>query len=336
MIHSFDGQTADEAWRKAAFALMQDPAVTVEESRAGKTRELLHVALQIRDSRQRWIVSRRDALNVAFALAEVIWILDGRNDARFLVYFNRKLTRYAGDAPTYHGAYGERLRKRFGLDQLKRAADALRSNAQTRQVVLQIWNSRDDLPHPDGQPVSADVPCNLMSMLKLRSGRLDWTQVMRSNDAYRGTPHNIVQFTCLQEVMAGWIGAEPGTYTHWSDSFHFYDECLQTSPISSAPSALPANTDTLCLSEGEFERCWPSIVRFADAITDERNSGNDLIAILAQTKFPLGWANIVRILLVEGLRRRRAIDAIPRVVEGVSNEALRHLWMLWFARVGSP
>src|SRR5205085_10320408 len=41
MIHSFEGKTADEAWHKAALALLQDPAVTVQESRAGKTHELL-------------------------------------------------------------------------------------------------------------------------------------------------------------------------------------------------------------------------------------------------------------------------------------------------------
>ncbi|WP_157693714.1 thymidylate synthase [Opitutus sp. GAS368] len=336
MIHSFEGNTADEAWREAALALLQGPDTTVQESRVGKTRELLHVALQIKDPRQRWIVSRRDALNVAFALAEVIWILEGRNDARFLVYFNRKLTHYAGDAPVYHGAYGERLRKRFGLDQLRRATSALRGNPQSRQVVLQIWSSEDDLPHIDGQPVSADIPCNLVSMLKVRGGRLDWTQVMRSNDAYRGTPHNIVQFTCLQEVIAGWLGVGLGTYTHWSDSLHFYEDSLQSSPVAPVQATVHMNTDTLSLPEAEFDRIWPSVMRLAEAITDETHSSKQLMEMLAQTALPLGWANIVRILLAEGLRRRRAINDIPAVVESVSNPALKDLWARWFVRVGSP
>jgi thymidylate synthase len=335
MIHSFEGNTADEVWRKAAHALLEDSASTLQESRAGKTRELLHVALQIKDPRQRWIPSRRDAINVAFALAEVIWILDGRNDARFLVYFNRKLPQYAGNTPTYHGAYGERLRKRFGLDQLKRAADALRSNPQSRQIVLQIWSGEDDLPYNNGQPVSADVPCNLTSMLKVRGGRLDWTQVMRSNDAYRGLPHNIVQFTCLQEVIAGWVGIEPGIYTHWSDSLHFYADSLLSSPVVSVPPNVHMNKDTLSVPESEFERIWPSVMSLAEAVTDEGYSSKQLIEMLAQTTLPPGWANILRILVAEGLRRRNAIEDITAVVEGVSNQALKDLWTLWFARVAS-
>lgn len=333
MIHSFEGTTADDAWRQAARALMEDPTVTVQESRAGPTRELMHVALQITDPRQRWIVSRREALNVAFALAEVIWMLDGRNDARFLVYFNRKLTRYAGDTPTYHGAYGERLRRRFGFDQLKRAAQALRANPQTRQVVLQIWSSEADLPHPDGNPVSADVPCNLLSMLKVRDGRLDWTQIMRSNDAYRGTPHNVVQFTCLQEILAGWIGVECGVYTHWSDSFHFYDDSVKVSPIIAQAPSLPRNTDSLALTEADFDRFWPSVIHLADSIVDEKCPASELVSLLSKSTLPAAWANIARILLAEGLRRRKAVDDIKDVIAEISNESLRELWARWYSRV---
>lgn len=269
---------------------------------------------------------------MAFALAEVIWILDGRSDAGFLVYFNRKLTRYAGDTPTFHGAYGERLRKRFNIDQLRRAAQALRTNSQTRQIVLQIWSSELDLPNSDGAPVSADVPCNLLSMLKVRNGHLDWTQIMRSNDAYRGTPHNLVQFTSLQEVLAGWIGVECGVYTHWSDSFHFYEDSLQVSPVFAEPQALAFNTDSLALPEAAFDRFWPTVVHLADSITDEQCPASELLLLFSQASLPPGWANIVRVLLAEGLRRRRAIGSIPEVIAGVSNKALQELWARWYQR----
>lgn len=48
---------------------------------------------------------------------------------------------------------------------------------------------------------------------------------MRSNDVHRGLPYNVVQFTTLQEVMAGWLGLEVGGYHHWSDSLHLYRRC---------------------------------------------------------------------------------------------------------------
>src|SRR5439155_956769 len=172
----------------------------------------LHAALSIRDSRQRWVASRFPPLNPPFAIAEVIWIICGRQDSKFLNYFNPKLPNFAGTGPTYYGAYGFRLREHFGVDQLERAYRALHSNKDSRQVVLQIWDPRMDLPTESGEPRAPDVPCNLTAILKVRGGRLEWTQVMRSNDLFRGLPHNIVQFTSLQEVIAGWLGLEPGTY----------------------------------------------------------------------------------------------------------------------------
>lgn len=336
MIHCFEGHSADEVWRKATNALLTDPAVTVQPSRAGETHELLHVVLQIKDPRQRWIVARRDALNIAFALAEVIWILDGRNDSAFLNYFHRRLPDFAGSGSIYHGAYGERLRIRFGLDQLVQATNGLRANPRSRQVVLQIWSSAVDLPGSDGQPMAADIPCNLVSMLKVRDGHLDWTQIMRSNDAYRGIPHNIVQFTYLQEVMAGWLGLEPGSYTHWSDSLHFYAKDLASSPLNPAAAPLPAQTGSMCLSQAVFDSAWPHIRRIAEAVTQEQNTSRDLAQMLVAQTLPQAWANILRILVAEGMRRRGELKDIPSLIMSVTDPVLKDLWARWLVRVSVP
>ena len=73
--------------------------------------ELLHVGITINKPRQRWISSRIPALNPAFALAEIIWIVNGSNDAEIINYWNPALPKYAGIHKNYHGAYGFRLRK---------------------------------------------------------------------------------------------------------------------------------------------------------------------------------------------------------------------------------
>ncbi len=46
---------------------------------------------------------------------------------------------------------------------------------------------------------------------------------MRSNDHFRGLPHNLIQFTTVQEVLAGWLGISLGSYHHYSDSLHVYE-----------------------------------------------------------------------------------------------------------------
>jgi len=137
------------------------------------------------------------------------------------------LPKYSGDGATYHGAYGFRLRHEFGMDQIKRAYDVLSSAPATRQAILQIWKPEIDMPAGDGQPNSSDIPCNVMSLLKVRDGRLHWSQIMRSNDIMRGLPYNIIQFTMLQEVMASWLGCDLGEYFHLSDSLHIYERDVE-------------------------------------------------------------------------------------------------------------
>ena len=187
MFTIIESTTADDLWLKAVDHFRIGQSAT-QSSRVGLTDELLHAALSLQDPRQRWVVSRGPAMNPAFALAEVIWLLRGRNDSAFLTYFNSELPTYAGSGSTFHGAYGYRIRHHLGIDQLKKAYQTLRSNSDSRQVVIQIWDSVIDFPDEDGTEAAPDIPCNICAMLKVRNGRLEWTQIMRSNDLFRGLP----------------------------------------------------------------------------------------------------------------------------------------------------
>jgi thymidylate synthase len=151
---SVDVVSADEAWLLSVAALKDRAHQPRQGGRGGSTTELLHVAIQLRDSRQRWVVSRTPALSVAFSIVEVIGILNGRRDSEYLNFFNPLLPRFAGEVPEYHGAYGFRLRRNLGFDQLQRASEALRANPEGRQIVLQIWDAKLDFPSEDGAPIS--------------------------------------------------------------------------------------------------------------------------------------------------------------------------------------
>ena len=206
MFQVYNDQTADGIWQSLVSAFRHKDDTDIVMSRLGPMHEMLHVGLSISNPRQRWVVSRSPGINPAFSLAEIIWIINGRHDSSFLNYFNRVLPRYAGCGLTYHGAYGYRLRRHFDVDQLERTYQVLRHQPDSRQAVLQIWDSRVDLPDPEGNPSSPDIPCNVVAFLKVRNGALEWTQIIRSNDLFRGLAYNIVQFTALQEIMAGWLG----------------------------------------------------------------------------------------------------------------------------------
>src|SRR2546426_10645582 len=100
-----EADTADQLWCSVAEQFRSRKGVSLQPGRGGPTLEILNAWLTVRDPRRRWIVSRLPAVNLAFAIVEVIWILRGRNDARFLNHWFRGLPRWAGSGETYYGAY---------------------------------------------------------------------------------------------------------------------------------------------------------------------------------------------------------------------------------------
>jgi thymidylate synthase len=333
MFVTIEGDTADEVWLQASEYFRQGRAST-QSSRTGTTEELLHTALCLHNPRERWVVSRSPAINPAFALAEVVWILRGRQDSAFVNYFNKRLPEFAGNGPTYHGAYGHRLRTQFGIDQLKRAFEALRANPDSRQVVLQIWDARTDLPESDGSAVAKDIPCNVCSLLKVRRGRLDWTQIMRSNDVFRGLPFNLVQFTSLQEILAGWLGLEVGQYYHLSDSLHLYPDSKTNVLTSSKIEATP-NSDSLRDACIDTEIASQSLERLIEQVIDKNTNSEALVEAFDSLGVSSAWRNIAAVLVSEGCPKRGRIDASRSLMDKCTNALFHLLVQRWNSRTRS-
>lgn len=200
-------------------------------SRVADTVELHPVVAEFTNPARRLVTSYGRAVNVPFALAEVVWILAGRNDVRFLSQFNSRIADYSDDGFTFNAPYGHRLRRAQGYDQLTDVIRLLRRDPRSRQATLTVWHT-SDMHHEldlDGAPEewvprqTKDRACNLLAHLLIRDGKLDWLQVMRSNDAIWGLPYNLMQWTHLHEYVAQQVGVELGVYRHVADSFHIYE-----------------------------------------------------------------------------------------------------------------
>ena len=324
----FSGETADDAWLKAVeYFRTSSSSIASVETRGGRTAEVLHTAFSIRDPRQRWVASRFPPLNPAFAIADVFWILGGRNDAAFLTPWNSQLPRFVGAAEHLHGAYGKRLRHGFGFDQLTAAYEALRNQPTSRQVVLQIWDPHLDFPSDAGQPRSEDIPCNLCSLLKVRNGRLEWLQVLRSNDLILGAPYNFVQFTMLQEIMAGWLDLDLGEYVQISDSLHVYERD-RASVDASRGSTCPFNIDSLALRKSEFAEVLAIMVQAIDELGSAGSARNRI----EELRLPVAYQNLLLVVAAEAARRQRDAERIKRAMEACTNQALAYLWSRWQLR----
>ena len=85
---------------------------------------------------------QRDA-NPIFHLMESIWMIAGRKDVRFVKQFNKNMENFSDNKVDFNAAYGWRWRQHFGHDQLLDVIELLRKDPDTRQAVVQMWDSHD-------------------------------------------------------------------------------------------------------------------------------------------------------------------------------------------------
>lgn len=319
---------ANSLWN-SAFNLLQKTAKRIIGSRNGDTNELGQVALCLTNPRQRWVANRFPSISISFALAEVVWILNRSNDSRIINYWNPALKHYSGDVEHYYGAYGYRIGKEFGFDQLNAAYYALKNNSATRQVVIEYYKSDIDMPNEDGSPRSKDIPCNVASIIKIRDLKLEWTQIMRSNDIIMGLPYNFVQFTFLHELLAGWLNVEVGTYTHFTDSLHLYT--FNKERFKNIRKVKLFNSDLFSMPKDISDSLFATIY---ERMTEIVNKGEKLtIEELEKLSFlKSNYQSVNNIMLMIGAyvaRKLKYEDIQKKMIQACTNNAYIFLWNQW-------
>ncbi|MEN6462526.1 MAG: thymidylate synthase [Syntrophomonas sp.] len=326
MVYSYSGQSANEVWSLATEELFTQKFSV--KSRLGNTKEILHVILSISDPRQRWVTQRMPPISIAFSLAELMWILAGNNESKIINFWNPILPKFCGQDDNYHGAYGFRIKCNFGFDQLERAYYALKNQPDNRQTVISIWDPKKDFPDIKGLPVNNDIPCNICSLIKIRDQKLEWTQIMRSNDVFRGLPYNFVQFTSLQEILAGWLDIEIGSYTQYSDSLHLYknDENLW---INHNDGNNLWNKDNLALNKAMFSEVIEDIFQRMTIIAKGKISVSELQKLSNLKYQNEAYCNIMFIIAAYAARKFGFIELERDLISKCSNELYIRMWENW-------
>lgn len=254
-MFTIEAGSVDEAYVKGLRLLVDHGRQ--QDTRAGTAWALdTPLAVTYTQPQNRVLMNPERDANPFFHLFEALWLLAGRNDAKWLDQFVHDFSsRFAEEGGRLHGSYGYRWRNHFDVDgggnanmpdQLDTVVRLLKENPQDRRVVIQMWDAPSDL----GQSFN-DVPCNLMALPRLRVGAvkdewgfamddrhllLDLTVYNRSNDLYWGMfGANAVQFSMLQEYLAGRIGVGVGKYVQISNNAHLYGVHVEKAIASALP-----------------------------------------------------------------------------------------------------
>jgi thymidylate synthase len=209
----FVGVTVDDVMRM----LMQEIIAhgTQINPSQGPCKEITGVLVEIANPRAR--LSLTETRGRPFScLGEFCWYLAGSNELSFIQYYIREYEEYADEGRVI-GGYGPRWFDWHGSDQIAVVTKQLREKRDSRQAVIQIFDASDLLQK------HKSVPCTCTLQFLIRGEQLQMFTNMRSNDVYKGLPHDVFAFTMLQEMMARDLGVEIGTYKHAVGSMHLYD-----------------------------------------------------------------------------------------------------------------
>lgn len=328
MAEFISGKTANEVWEKA-IKLLQKQEYS-QSGRTGDVFELLHTFVSIEEPQQKWIYNRIPPISIGYALAELVWIINGEEKSDIINTWNPSLEKFAGKSEIYHGAYGKRIRSHFGFDQIEKAYEALQSIPESRQVVMQIYDTRVDFPINNGTPQDEDIPCNICSLLKVRNGKLEWSQIMRSNDVLLGMPYNFVQFTGLQEILAGWLELDLGSYNHYSDSLHLY--ARDTDKIGIGEEGEIRNSDSLSVNKSESEKLFKEIFYRMKGLTVNNLTEKEIHSLAQLNSGYESYDNVMLIIGTYIAQKKKYDDLTKNLIEKCTNKSYVAMWERWASK----
>jgi thymidylate synthase len=155
---------------------------------------------------------------------------------------------------------------------------------------------------------------------------------MRSNDVYRGLPYNLVQFTTLHEIIAGWLEIELGEYHHVSDSLHAYDETAADIRLST-PGPVSRNEDILSLRKADSDLAFGKLNGLLDLCSQPRLNQSELMQAQDELRVPVAYKNMACVISAETARRWRWRQLAENIMEQCTNPAYTQLYQAWLHRM---
>ena len=184
---------------------------------------------------------------------ELLWFLQGRNDLKWLQERNCNIWNSWHDENHSIGrGYGVQWRRwakgaiHF-VDQLKEVITTLRTNPQSRRIIVSAWNvgEIEQMVLP---------PCHFAHQYIAINGTLHMIMHQRSGDFFLGVPFNIASYALLLHIVAKEVGMKVGTLTHTVGDAHIYSNHIDQ--VDEQLSREPLTPPELILSDGMFSQSW--------------------------------------------------------------------------------
>jgi thymidylate synthase len=152
---------------------------------------------------------------------ELLWFLRGDSNTAYLKEHGVRIwDEWADENGDLGPVYGYQWRNwptpdGGHIDQISKLLDTLRSNPDSRRMVVSAWNVAD-------LPSMALEPCHAMFQFYVADGRLSCQMYQRSADMFLGVPFNIASYSLLTRMIADQVGLRPGEFIWVGGDCHIY------------------------------------------------------------------------------------------------------------------
>jgi thymidylate synthase len=157
---------------------------------------------------------------------ELLWFLQGRNDLKWLRDRNCNIwNSWHDENHTIGRGYGVQWRRWAKgaihyVDQIREAIHTLKTNPQSRRIIVSAWNVADI-------DKMALPPCHFAHQYIAINGTLHMMMHQRSGDFFLGVPFNIASYALLMHLVAKEVGLKVGTLTHTVGDAHIYSNHVE-------------------------------------------------------------------------------------------------------------
>ncbi|HNA75728.1 MAG TPA: thymidylate synthase, partial [Saprospiraceae bacterium] len=140
-------------------------------------------------------------LHLKSIIYELLWFIKGETNIHYLKEHDVRIwDEWADENGDLGPVYGKQWRSWEGadgktFDQLQIAINTIRSNPDSRRIIVNAWNVAD----LDKMALS---PCHCLFQFYVSDGRLSCQLYQRSADVFLGVPFNIASYALLTMMIA--------------------------------------------------------------------------------------------------------------------------------------